>query len=271
MMAVKLSELIAIVEKTAPLRLKEAWDNPGLAVGDPEQVIDKVLVGMDVTMRLIEEASALGAQLILTHHPMLFNRPDSVTPQTLSGRKILALIQNNLSAYSAHTNLDKAKMGMNDRLMHLLGFNDWTLLEDPEDDQLEGEGIGRIATIDPLSLEELAAKVAVALDLDEVRISGESDQIIETVAVINGSGAEFIQRAKEQGINCIITGDTKYHEVLDALEDGVCVIDPGHFASEWKVFQAAMAEVEAEIVKSIGPVQFIMSESSKDPYQTLRI
>ena len=270
-MAVKLDELIAIVEKAAPLQIKEAWDNPGLAVGDPEQVINKVLVGMDVTMSLIDEANTLGAQLILTHHPMLFSRPDSVTPQTLSGRKILALIQNNLSAYSAHTNLDKAKMGMNDRLMQLLGFNDWTLLENLEDGQSEDEGIGRMVTVDPISLRELATKVAHSLDLDEVRFSGEPDQIIETVAVINGSGAEFIQGAKEQGINCIITGDTKYHEVLDALEDGVCVIDPGHFASEWKVFQAAMAEVEAEIVKRIGPVTFIMSESSKDPYQTLRI
>ena len=98
-MAVKLGELIAIIEKTAPLQLKEAWDNPGLAVGDPEQVIEKVLIGMDVTMGLIDEANALGAQLILTHHPMLFSRPDSVTPQNLSGRKILALVKNNLSAY----------------------------------------------------------------------------------------------------------------------------------------------------------------------------
>ena len=270
-MAVKLGELIAMVEKVAPLQLKEAWDNPGLSVGDPDQVIDTVLVGMDVTMKLIDEAKAIGAQLILTHHPMLFTRPDSVTPQTLSGKKILALVQNNLSAYSAHTNLDKAKMGMNDRLMHLLGFKDWTLLEDPEDGESEGEGIGRMATIDPISLRELAATVARALDLDEVRFSGEPEQIIETVAVINGSGAEFIQGAKKQGINCIITGDTKYHEVLDALEDEICVIDPGHFASEWKVFQAAMTEVEAEIVKKIGPVKFIVSESSKDPYQTLRI
>ncbi|NLB21667.1 MAG: Nif3-like dinuclear metal center hexameric protein [Clostridium sp.] len=270
-MAVKLGELIAIIEKTAPLQLKEAWDNPGLAVGDPEQVIEKVLIGMDVTMGLIDEANALGAQLILTHHPMLFSRPDSVTPQNLSGRKILALVKNNLSAYSAHTNLDKAKMGMNDRLMHLLGFNEWTLLEDPEDGQSEDEGIGRMTTIDPISLNELATKVTHALDLDQVRFAGNPEQIIETVAVINGSGAEFIQGAKEQGINCIITGDTKYHEVLDALEDGICVIDPGHFASEWKVFQAAMADVEAEVIKRIGPVQFIVSESSKDPYQTLRV
>lgn len=270
-MSIKLAELIATIEKAAPMRLKEDWDNPGLAVGNPEQIIDKVMVGMDVTMELINEAKEAGAQLVLTHHPMLFAPANSVTPQTLSGQKILSLIQNNISAYSAHTNLDKAKRGMNDRFMELLGFKNWALLEEDEEGQSEDEGIGRIASMEPISLRELAVKVADALSLAELRVCGELDQMIETVAVINGSGAEFIRGAKDQGINCIITGDTKYHEVLDALEDGICIIDPGHFASEWKVFQAAMTEVQAEVIKEVGPIEFIFSESAKDPYQYFRL
>lgn len=268
-MAVKLYDLIEMIEKTAPLELKEVWDNPGLAVGDPEQMIDKVMIGMDVTMDLIEEAKNAGAQLVLTHHPMLFIRPDSITTQTISGRKILALVENSISAYSAHTNLDKAQMGMNDLLMELLGFEEWTLLELPEGPQAATEGIGRLAYLEPLTLEDLGKKVARALSLDDVRICGEPGQIVETVGVINGSGAEYIRQAKARGVNCIITGDTKYHEVLDALEEGIAIIDPGHFASEWKVFQMAMAKVHDKIIKEAGSVDFIYSSTSRDPYQTL--
>lgn len=266
-MAVRLKDLIHIIERTAPLHLKEEWDNPGLAVGDPEQMISKVMVGMDVTMELIEEARAAGAQLILTHHPMLFHRPDSITPQTIPGRKILSLVQNGISAYSAHTNLDKASSGMNDRFMELLGFREWTVLDPSLDPADENAGIGRMASIKPVTLRELAARVQASLGLEGIRMAGDPQRLIETVGVINGSGAEFIRDARKMGINCIITGDTKYHEVLDALEEDLCIIDPGHFASEWMVFQQLMADIRDEAVSQLGEVEFLISRKAADPYQ----
>lgn len=264
-MAVKLMDLIGLIETMAPLNLKEAWDNPGLAVGDPSQMIERVLVGMDVTLELLQEAETVGAQLVLTHHPLLFQRPDSITPQTLAGRKILELVRSGRSAYSAHTNLDVAKEGMNDRLMQLLGFTDWKILSSADG----VTGIGRICDVEGLTLGELSLRAARALDLSSVRTCGDPYARIRRVAVINGSGADMIQEAAAQAADCVITADTKYHEVLDAAEAGIAIIDPGHFASEWKVFQLIMQDVAQHAQQELGNVEFIISRTARDPYRTI--
>lgn len=264
-MAIPLKNLIELLETAAPPDLAEPWDNPGLAVGDPAQLIEKVLVGMDVTLPLIAEARALGAQLILTHHPLLFARPDAVTPASVQGRKLRELIRNDLAAYSAHTNLDKVAGGMNDDLMDLLGFSPWEILDG---DVSTGGGIGRRAVVAPVTLEVLARRIGETLQAKALRFVGEPGRLITSVAVINGSGAEYISLAKDLGIDCVITGDTKYHEVLDALEEGICVIDPGHFASEWLIFSRVIARIEAQ-ARAISPIEFVWSQSAADPFQTL--
>lgn len=260
-MDVKLSELIKIIEAGAPLDLMESWDNSGLAIGDPETIIEKVLIGLDVTKDLITEAQTLGANLILTHHPLLFTRPNSITSVDPQGQKILELIKGNMNVYSAHTNLDKAKGGMNDRIMGQLGFHDFGLLE-------EGlkEGIGRIAEIEEITLEGLVRLVSQKLAVKAIRYCGQPGQTIRRVAVVNGGGADFIMLAKAAGADCIITGDTKYHEVLDAKEAGIAVIDPGHFATEWSIFKLAMEGFRQTIRQQFGDIEFIYSQSSVDPY-----
>lgn len=263
-MAVVLKDLIGLLESAAPPELKEEWDNTGLGVGDPEQQIKRVLVGMDVTEELIGEAYDRNVQLILTHHPLLFNRPGSITPSTVLGRKILKLIQNGISAYSAHTNLDKVQNGMNDRLMERLGFSAWSVLSGAE-----GAGIGRLAHTEPLDLQTMVRRTKEALDIKDIRYCGSLQAKVRTVAVINGAGADFILAAKQAGADCIITGDTKYHEVLDAMEEGICVIDPGHFASEWLVFCDVMAQVHGMAVQQLGDVEFLYSETAHDPFRFL--
>lgn len=262
-MAVKLNELIKIIETAAPLALMESWDNTGLAIGDPEVIIDKVLIGMDVTDELLEEARNIGANLIVTHHPMLFARPDSITADKTQGGRILNLIRQGINVYSAHTNLDKAKGGMNDTIMDLLGFQDWQALEAME------EGIGRLAEIEATPLLALVQAVSLKLGAPSVRYCGQPGQIIRKVAVINGGGADYIPLARAAGADCVITGDTKYHEVLDALAEGVAVIDPGHFASEWPVFKMIMENFRQNILRELGNIEFVYSESARDPYRGL--
>ena len=259
-MAVKLKDLINVIETAAPLGLMESWDNAGLAIGDPEAMIQKVLVGMDVTGDLIDEAQMLGATLILTHHPLLFNRPNAITTLDPQGQNIRRLIKQDMNVYSAHTNLDKAKGGMNDQLMALVGFSNYGPLE-------EGilEGIGRISEINPIALGDLISHVSDQLGVKDIRYCGPTDQMICKVAVINGAGADFIMVAKAAGADCVITGDTKYHEMLDAQSTGIAVIDPGHFASEWPVFQMTMAKVQQTILKDLGEVEFNYSKVTQDP------
>lgn len=264
-MAVKLKDLIKIIEAAAPLELMESWDNTGLAIGDPEVLIERALIGMDVTEELIQEAHAMGANLILTHHPMLFNRPNSITPVNAQGRRILSLIRNGINVYSIHTNLDKAKGGLNDNIMELLGFSGFLPLEDGTE-----EGIGRIAAIEATTLMELVKAVSAKLGAPDIRYCGEPGQSIRKVAVINGGGADYIMAAREAGADCVITGDTKYHEVLDALAEGVAVIDPGHFASEWPIFKMTLDGIHLKILKELGNVEFVYSDSASDPYRLFR-
>lgn len=260
-MAVRLSDLIDLLETGAPLDLKESWDNTGLAIGDPAALIEKVLIGLDVTKDLIAEAQTMGADLILTHHPLLFRRPGSITSIDPQGQKLLALIKGDLNVYSAHTNLDKAKGGLNDLIMERLGFLDFKSLEAGLD-----EGIGRIAEIEATSLMDLVSLVSTKLAVKDIRYCGRPGQTIRRVAVINGGGADFIGLAKSAGADCIITGDTKYHEVLDAVEADLSIIDPGHFATEWPIFKLAMAELQQSISQQLGHVEFIYSQSTADPY-----
>lgn len=265
-MAVKLGDIMALLEGAAPLCLQEPWDNTGLAVGDPEALVDHVLIGLDVTEAFIQEARQIGATLLLTHHPLLFTRPDAITPATPQGKKILALIQSGLNVYSAHTNLDKATGGLNDLIMECLGYTKAEPLEAGV-----SEGIGRIADIGAIPLEDLARQIAASLGQTTIRYCGRPDRLIHKVAVINGGGADFITAARIAGADCVITGDTKYHEVLDALEAGTAVIDPGHFATEWPVFKLAMAHLEEKIRRELGEVRFTYAKSSEDPYQVISL
>ncbi|MGL5575617.1 MAG: Nif3-like dinuclear metal center hexameric protein, partial [Sarcina sp.] len=124
-----LSRFIEIMERVAPIHLKEDFDNVGLMVGDKNKEIKKVLLALDCTDTVIEEAKEIGAELILTHHPLIFKKPSSITTDTLQGRKIIKLIQNDINLYSAHTNWDSVREGINDTIVDMLGFKSEEIID----------------------------------------------------------------------------------------------------------------------------------------------
>lgn len=261
-MAVTLREIMDILDAAAPCGLAEAYDNPGLAVGGASSEIKGVLIAMDVTREVIGEAISLGANLIITHHPLLFARPYSITSETTLGDNILTLVKHGISAYSAHTNLDKARGGMNDVIMEILGLTPYTDLGGAD-----SQGIGRICDVQATTLRELIERTAAKLEAKTIRYAGDLDRQITKVAVINGSGGDFIKLSRENGADAVITGDTKYHDVLDALEWGTCVIDPGHFNTEWIVFIEVMRRVEANVEAKCGSIPWWIAKTSRDAFQ----
>ena len=129
--AVKVKDIMGVMEEIAPKKLAENWDKPGLAIGDPEREVKKILVALDVIDPVVEEAKRIGADMIVTHHPMLlFRKIESITADTLLGKRIFNLIQNNIAAFSAHTNLDIAAGGTNDVLAELAGLKNIEILEE---------------------------------------------------------------------------------------------------------------------------------------------
>lgn len=269
-MTLKVKDLHRIMEEHAPAKFKESYDNVGLMVGDRDCEITSILVALDCTLEVIEEAKKKGCNLILTHHPLIFKKPNSITTDTLIGKKILQLIKNDINVYSSHTNLDSVKGGINEIIMELLGFNNYFTI-DPSDrrgDNDNNTGIGRIATVtESTTLSELCDKVKTSLNIPVLRYSGEDSYKISKVAVINGSGQDYFSEARRLGADCIITGDTTYHYVSDFNEEGIPVIDAGHFGTEWPAMQVVAKWLKNQL-KFKGYENFVFeSEFSRSPYK----
>lgn len=258
----RVKDIIEIMEGFAPVNLKEDFDNVGLMVGDKEKEVKRILLSLDCTLEVIEEAKEKDIDLIITHHPLLFRRPSSITTDTLVGKKIIELIKNNINLYSSHTNLDSANGGLNETIVNILGYDSKELIELNKNARNSNEGLGRIIRLDKvIALDDLVKLVKEKLNIEGLKVVKASEEV-KNIAVINGSGSSFFDIAYKKGADCIITGDTTYHFASDYKEMGVSIIDTGHFLSEWIVF----LEVINKLQDKLKEVEIFVSDYSKDPY-----
>ena len=226
----KLYEIINHFERSFPLRYACEWDNPGLLCGDPETEVHKVFVTLDVTEETLKQAIAYGAECIFSHHPVIFQPQKSITTDTVTGRILMSAIKNNIALYAAHTNLDVAPDGLNARLARLFHLKNPTFMEKSMIDPKAGLGV--IGTIDTCTIDELAKRTKEVLKTPFVRICRSQERMVTTVAIGSGACASLLTTAKRLGADVMITGDVKYHEALEAVQNGMCVIDAGHFPTE---------------------------------------
>lgn len=255
------NDIIKEMEFLAPTYLKEDFDNVGLMIGDRNKDVNKVLLALDCTLKVIEEAKKENVDLIITHHPLIFRKPKNITTDTLQGKKIIELIKNDISLYSSHTNLDSAPNGLNQTIVSILGFEDSTLLGKNRNDSTAG--LGRIVELDEkIKLNDLIRQVKSRLNINNLRVVKGNDTVSK-IAIINGSGQDFIGKAVSLGADCIITGDTTYHFASDYKEMGISILDVGHFASEQIIFFNVMKKIEEQF----GDVKFIISKVEEDPYE----
>lgn len=256
-------DIIKAMEILAPPFLKEDYDNVGLMVGDENKEVKRVLLALDCTKKVIEEAKFKNVDLIITHHPLLFKKPSSIVKQELQGEKIIELIKNNISLYSSHTNLDVVSGGINDEIVKFLGFNNSEIIEKIDCKAYLSAGIGRMVRLNKkMTTEQIVSLVKEKLDIDNVRVVVGTNEI-NKIAIINGSGQDYFKKAIDAGCNCIITGDTTYHYVSDCKEMGITVIDAGHFNTEWLIFLKVMKKIEDKF----AGITFYHSDVSKDPYE----
>lgn len=233
---IKVSEIAEKIEELAPKNLAEPWDNVGLMVGDAQQEVSTVYLTLDVTSSAVEAAAKCGAQLIVSHHPLLFSPLKSVTEQEVTGSIVRTLIKNDISVYSAHTNLDKADGGMNDILCERIGINDPRTYTDNECTAPDGktlDNIGRIGTLDaPTEMADFVDYVRNVLGCRAISYTGDLSDVVSTAAVCSGSGGDLIYNAYNAGADVYITSEIKHHEAQLALELGINLIDAGHFETE---------------------------------------
>lgn len=257
-MILKVKDIIGNLEKKYSKANAESWDNVGLIVGKLNQEVSKVQLSLDATDKAIENAIKNSADLIITHHPMIFKPVKTITTMDNLGRKIIKLIENNKSLYAMHTNLDSSKDGLNDYILNLLEVENSKVIDVNEFDN--EVGIGRLYTLSKeMNIDEYATFVKNSLKIKNIRIISENrEKIIKKVALINGSGMSYWRKVKSLGADLFITGDIGYHDALDAKEAEINVFDIGHFESENCFVELLRKDIEGMGIEVItfndGPV-----------------
>ena len=236
----KCYEIIDKLEALSPTEFAEEWDNIGLLAGRRDKEVRTVYIALDATDAVIGEAVRLGADLLLTHHPLIFKKMSRVNTDDFIGRRVCELIRNDISYYAMHTNFDV--MGMADAAADELSLKDRRVLDVTYEDDISKEGCGRVGELkDSMRVEALAGLVKDKFHVPNVRVFGDLDSPVRTVAVMPGSGGGFIQDALAAGADAMITGDVGHHEGIDAVAQGLAVIDAGHYGIE-KLFISYMEE-----------------------------
>lgn len=259
------SEIYNYIDSIAPFDIQMDFDNAGLLIGHKDAPVDKVLVALDITTQVIREAVEIGAQLIVAHHPVIFHPIKAVCDGDTTGEKVLQLVENHIAAICAHTNLDAAQDGINDRLAQVLGLTEIEQLhQDGVDEQGRAYGIGRVGVLktdSPLSCAGFAAEVKARLGAASVRYM-DAGRPVGRIAVGGGSCGSMLQDAVAAGCDTFVTSDVKYDVFLEAQELGINLLDAGHFATE----NVVIAPLAGQLQEAFDKVEVMISQAHKEVF-----
>ena len=254
------ADILEFVETLAPRYMKMDWDNVGLLCGSRKTPVTKILVALDPFEEVCREAAQWGAELILTHHPLIFHPVKAVTDDSEVGRCIRLLCANGISAINAHTNLDCAPEGVNHRLAERLGLSHIEVI-DPQgtDEQGRPWGLLRSGLVQVQSLEAFLSTVKKQLGCEGLRYVN-SGKPVKKVCVGGGSCGGFVHEAAKLGCDTFVTADVKYNQFRTAYELGVNLIDAGHFHTE----NPTMPILAEQLRKAFPGVEVVFSEKHQD-------
>lgn len=261
-----LAEVAVVVERLWPLAGAEAWDAPGVLSGDPAASIGRVLLAVDAVGATVDEAIELEADLLLVHHPLLLRGVTTVAESTAKGALLARLIRGRCALIAAHTNADIVATGTSARLADLLGLQDAV----PIVETAPGLGLGRVGALPaPTTLGALARRLASILPptATGVRVAGEFDRPVQTIAVCGGAGDSLLAEPAVLGADVYVTADLRHHPASESIESarvagGPALIDVSHWASEWLWLETAAAELSA----ALPGVEVVVSELRTDPW-----
>ncbi|MBO5146370.1 MAG: Nif3-like dinuclear metal center hexameric protein [Lachnospiraceae bacterium] len=256
----KCYEVIEKLESLSPAAFAEEWDNIGLLAGRRGKEVETIYIALDASDDVIEDAVRLGADMLLTHHPLIFKKLDRIDTDDFIGKRVYELIRNDISYYAMHTNFDV--MGMADAAADELSLKDREVLNVTYEDDISKEGCGRIGRLNQcMSVAELAELVKQRFHVPNVRVYGDLGDIVEAAAVMPGSGGSYIKDALKMGADVMITGDIDHHEGIDAVSQGLTLIDAGHYGIE-KLFISYMEE----FIKRELPELTVYKAEIKEPF-----
>lgn len=265
-------DVVEVMDALYPPALAADWDAVGLTLGDPDTRVRRVLLAVDPVWPVAEEAIAADVQMIVTHHPLFLRPVHAVAATTAKGRLVHRLIREDIALFSAHTNADHAAPGVCDALAAVLGLQGLRPLV-PMPGASAGVGTGRVGELaEDVTLEQFAEHVAAALPATAhgVRVAGDPQRTVRTVAVCGGAGDAFLSDAA-QVADVYVTADLRHHRAQDHLADSDCaLIDVAHWASEWPWLDAAAGALRSALAARGTSVEVLVSAQPTDPWATHR-
>lgn len=255
---VRVRDVVRVLESFAPLSLQEDWDNSGLSVGDPDSAVRGVLVALDCTPAVLREAAERGADMVVTHHPLVFSPLKRIVAGDPVGDMVLFAVRNGISVYSAHTSADKAEGGVNHLMAARLGLSGT--------ERFDESGIGLVGWLpEPCGLRAFAELLKERFGLSVVRMGGlvSEGSVVRKVAVCGGSGSSMIAAARAAGADAYVTGDVGYHRFFP--DAGLAVFDIGHYEGEVEIVDRFVSLLKENFVNfavyrtelNINPVYYI--------------
>lgn len=266
-------DVVGLIEAMYDPRWAESWDAVGLAVGDRQAPVRRVLMAMDPVQAVVDEALAWHADLLVTHHPLLLRGVHSVAADTAKGRIVHDLVRGGCALFTAHTNADAGSPGVSDALARVLGLTDLRPLDPDRDDPAGARGIGRVGRLAaPTTLREFSMLVAEALPatVQGVRVAGDAGAQVRTVAVCGGSGDSYLDLVRSLGVDVYVTADLRHHpasEAREAARDGVpYLVDVAHWASEWPWLAGVANRLGGALDAAGCPAEIVVSTKCSDPW-----
>lgn len=273
---ITVADVTELIEDAVPVSLQESWDNSGLLIGFPEKHVKKVITCLEITEAVADEAVAAGADMIVSHHPLIFSGIRKLSYDSSEDRAVMKLVSNGISVYSCHTPFDKVRGGNNDIIAERLGLSSVKNLRGDDvvspskmAENRDEADIGRTGRFrKPLTYVQAIELAANQLNMSirQLRACGDLNTEITSVGICTGAGADMAEMAVDAGCQLFITGDVKYHEAQVAAARGICLLDAGHYGTE-KFFAQAMRELLEK--KLAGKAEVVESAVNIDPFNIL--
>lgn len=256
----KTIEILNYIDELYPLSNASSFDTGkiGLQFGNKNAEIKKVLLALDTTKDIIDEAVEIKANLVISHHPFMFYPMLNLDYESGFGKKIVKIIKNDLNIMAFHTNFDVGANGMNDALSNLLGFKNIRFVGE----EISSATVMRIGDIEPMKLTDFIEIVKTKFNLKHVKYVGDGDKIVKTIGIVGGSGSSVFNEAYNAGVDCFITGELPHHIGLEAKENDFALIEVNHGVEFY-----GMETLKNKLQEKFPNVEFIISNNEFDPFK----
>jgi len=266
-MTVRIRDIIAGIDRETPFGLAENWDNVGLLVGSPEHEVQKILLGLDPTTTLVDEAIARGADTIITHHPVIFKPLPRIDTSSPEGSLLEKALIHHIAIIACHTNLDSSKSGVSDILASDLGLTDLTPLIPAASAHEAGTGLGRLGSYaEPLAIHEFVNRALKVLGLPVLQVAGPLPEMVQKVAVCGGSGSDLAETAYASGADIYLTAEVKHNIARWAEERDFCIIDGSHYGTEQPAVRLLAEKLHTIAAQSSWNIEILQTAEEKHPF-----